>query len=368
MQLNDTATWTKFLTWIKQQQSQPEPLLLIHDVDPDGVSSGKILLEALQKIGISISQRLPGNERNNLFNESTLKIIKENNITTILTTDINLFSSGYLQKQEELKGITFIVFDHHEAPLNVPPSILYFHPLPTFGFPDSGQYCTSKLVYDLLSNLVDLHELDWVASIGIIADANYKTWHELVDQTLQKLELPITKNPFDSKLARVGTYLSYALITNEKAAREAIEIYFNSSSYQQALEGLEKFSGVEKEFNKWMHNWAQHAEYHHDVIFVHLKSKYKINSIFSSKLSFKDPSTTYVVYSPNHKDKDILNFSLRRQDGKIDISKILKTMVLQIPGMTGGGHKQASGAQCQRQDFPKFKELFLQLHQAQTKV
>ena len=43
-------------------------------------------------------------------------------------------------------------------------------------------------------------------------------------------------------------------------------------------------------------------------------------------------------------------------------------MVLQIPGMTGGGHKQASGAQCQRQDFPKFKELFLQLHQAQTKV
>ncbi|HIH12197.1 TPA: hypothetical protein HA242_00575, partial [Candidatus Woesearchaeota archaeon] len=68
MQLLDTATWTKFLTWVKHQQAHPGPLLLIHDVDPDGVSSGKILLEALQKIGISISQRLPGNERNNLFN------------------------------------------------------------------------------------------------------------------------------------------------------------------------------------------------------------------------------------------------------------------------------------------------------------
>ena len=59
----------------------------------------------------------------------------------------------------------------------------------------------------------------------------------------------------------------------------------------------------------------------------------------------------------------MLNFSLRRQDGNVNLSLIVKEMALGIPEMTGGGHKQASGASCRTKDLDKFKALLVELHE-----
>lgn len=359
-EIKDTESFEKFKEWLNNNGKSK--IALIHDVDGDGISSGKILIEGLRKLDIKVQYRFAGFDRNEVFNDFITDFTDRNNVDTIIITDISLFATNFMDKQNELENKKIIVFDHHEKPEDVPKNVIYFHPTLTFNFDNPSQYCASKLIYDILNKLTDLSELNWVASIGIVADMNYKTWKKFVDQTLQSLNLPVPDSPFDSELQRVGTLLYYALAMEKEDSQKAIKIYFAAHSYQEALTELQSYSVVEEEVNRLTDNWEQNSEKFGAVIFVRIDSKYKINSMVSSKISFQFPNKTFLFYSPAKTHPDKIGFSLRRQDGKINLPKILHQMEKQIPEMSGGGHIQASGAKCNLKDLEKFKKLFVRLH------
>ncbi|MEK6951123.1 MAG: hypothetical protein AABX13_05360 [Nanoarchaeota archaeon] len=380
--IKDTAAFQRFIEFLQQQKVKKENLLLIHDVDGDGLSSGRILQEGLQQLGVKVRYRFAAYDRTKLFGDFVLEFIQKRRIAAIFTTDLNLLATNYPAQKQLLQNKTFIVFDHHEAPLEVDPNIIYFHPLRTYGYPDPSQYCTTKLVYDLLSEFADLSELDWVAAIGIVSDSTYKTWKESVDATLKKLGLPVPEDPFNSRLQRVGNLLYYGLAMGKEAADKAIKTFFNAKSYQEALDGLQPYAVVEEEVNTLMKNWREYVEGRKegkeqekqdqviadDVIFIKIESKYKINSLLSSRISYQYPHKTIVVGAPSresggNKEEDEFTFSLRRQDGKVNLPAILKELSRQLPGAVGGGHIPASGAKCKKQDYEQFKALFRKLHE-----
>ena len=363
--IKDKETFSRFTQFLQEQKAKKQGLLLIHDADGDGISSAKILQAGLKQLGIKAKYHFAAFDRNKLFGDFLLKFIEQRKIAAIFTTDLNLLATNYVQQKEALKGKTFIVFDHHELQQNLDKNVLYFHPALTYGFEDPSQYCTTKLVYDIMSEFADLTELDWVASIGLVADSTYRTWKDFVDNTTQKLGLPIPKNPFDSELQKVGSLLAYGLAMDKESAEKAIKTYFTAKSYTEAGKGLQQFEIVGDEIQHYVKHWSDFAEKHDDVIFIKIESQYKINSLVSSRISVEHPHTTIIVGSPNRsteeKEEKFFSFSLRRQDKNVNLPKLLKEIATQLPGCLGGGHIPAAGAKCRLEDYEKFKALFLKL-------
>ncbi len=390
--VHDKQSFSRWESWIKERQKTPpsitpHPILLIHDADGDGICSGKILKEGLEKLGIPVTFRFAAFDRTGLFGPFLLDFISKRQIQSILVTDINLLHTNYPQHREALGDKTIIVFDHHEIPplSALPRTMIYIHPATMFGFPAPSQYCSSKLVYDVLSQSTgaDLSSLNWAASIGIVSDASYTTWKQFVDSTLEELGMGIPSSPYDSELQRVGTLLYYGLAMERKEAQKAVHTMFAAKSYEQALQKLEKYAIVGGEVDHYLAHWKEFAEFHGDIVFIVLKSKYKINSLVSSKLSFQYPEKTFVVASPSKQEEGpkhsergeksgaeersgtrerFMNMSLRRQDNTVDLPALLKEISSRIEGFTGGGHIPAAGARCRLEDYASVKELLVKLH------
>src|SRR3989338_4033466 len=98
--IQDQQTFNRLSTLIDQLKIQKQNILLIHDVDGDGLSSGKILVEGLQNLGVKIKFRFAAYDRTNLFGDFLLEFIQKNNITTIFTTDIGIYSTNFKDKKE----------------------------------------------------------------------------------------------------------------------------------------------------------------------------------------------------------------------------------------------------------------------------
>ncbi len=366
----ENATIAQLQSWIKSQQKNPErKILVIHDADGDGISAAKILTEGLQKLGIQVHFRFAAFERTNVFGDFLLNFISSRKVETVFTCDINLFATNFKMQVEKLQGKQFIVFDHHETPQQVaqgiPENVLYIHPMLTFNYPDPSRYCTSKLVYDVLGKFTDVSSLDWVASIGIVADVGYPAWKEFVDGTLIRLHLDVSKAPFDTELQKVGTRLYYGLAMERDDQQKAIGVYLKAKTYQEALQKLQGFEVVGGEIEEYTKNWRKYAEEEEDTIYIRIEPKYKIGSMISSQISFQLPSKTIILVCPSRTDKGLLTFSLRRQDGKVNLPQVLHAMEKEILGMVGGGHIQASGAKCKVEDYETFKKTFQRLALAQ---
>ncbi len=385
--VHDKQSFSRWKSWVKERQETPHPILLIHDADGDGICSGKILKEGLEKLGIPVIFRFAAFDRTGLFGPFLLDFISKRHIQSILVTDINLLHTNYPQHREALGDKTIIVFDHHETPPlpALPRNMIYIHPATMFGFPAPSQYCSSKLVYDVLSQSTgaDLSSLNWAASIGIVSDASYNTWKRFVDSTLQELDMEIPSSPYDSELQQAGTLLYYGLAMEREEAQRAVNVMFNAKHYREALKKLGKFSVVGEEIEHYLAHWKEFAEFHDDIVFIVLESKYKINSLVSSKLSYQEPHQTFVVASPSKQEEDskhsergeksgakgrsgkrerFMNMSLRRQDNTVNLPALLKDISSRIEGFTGGGHVPAAGARCRLEDYASMKELLVKLH------
>ncbi len=398
IKVQDTEVFSLWDSWLKEQRKNPGNVLLIHDADGDGICAGKLLKEGLGKQGIKVKFRFAAFDRTGLFSPFLMDFIEKHGIQSIVTADINFLHTNYRKHQELLQDKTIIVFDHHETPSRsgVPGNMIYIHPATMFGFPAPSQYCTSKLVYDILSLGTDMSDLNWAASIGIVSDAAYSTWKDFVDGTLHELGMALPASPYDSELQRIGTLLYYGLAMERKEAQKAVNALFAARNYKEAIQKLEKYAVVGDEVEDYLTRWEEFAEFHGDIVFIVLESKYKINSLISSKLSFQEQGKTFVVASPSRregkksqesgeekhsgeegqkqaaekknveekssKEERFMNMSLRRQDNKVNLPALLQEISSQVEGFVGGGHIPAAGARCKLEDYQRVKDLLVKQH------
>ena len=109
--INDTETFNRFKELIDKLKTGKDKILLIHDADGDGLSSGKILIESMQKLGIKIKFRFAAYDRTNLFGDFLLEFIDKNRITTIFTTDVGIYSTNFKDKKEGERAFTLWLFN-----------------------------------------------------------------------------------------------------------------------------------------------------------------------------------------------------------------------------------------------------------------
>ena len=93
------------------------------------------------------------------------------------------------------------------------------------------------------------------------------------------------------------------------------------------------------------------------MILLKIKSKFKISSIISTKLSMKNPHKTIIVLQESGKGKIFM--SARRQDYKVSVNDLLERCTRNIKNSSAGGHIPAAGASVPNKSYLIFKQNLL---------
>lgn len=103
---------------LKQKMAAGKRIRIVGDYDIDGVCSTYILYTALRRLGAEADYAIPDRIKDGYgINESIIREAHEDGIDTILTCDNGISAFSQISLAKEF-GMTVIVTDHHEVPLD----------------------------------------------------------------------------------------------------------------------------------------------------------------------------------------------------------------------------------------------------------
>lgn len=344
--------------------SQKDKIALVHDLDPDGISSGVITAHAVQflrgkKIDLRIHQK-PGEIA---LTEKTIKLLLQKKITKLITTD-KAVEQDLLLLKKAAQICDILIIDHHKIySTELPSNVLLMKPQILLSPLDPSRYCTAKLAYDLWSRHVNLSPIAWKACPGIIGDIAYVQWKSFVDEQLKKINGKITKDPFHNIFGKMAEMFSQTECYDYRKVGIIFNTLWKAKNPNDVLKSnLKKYSTiVQKEIDYYMRHAKKLAVFYpkKQLIIYEIKPKYNIKSNLSTVLSMIYPNSTLILASLD-KQKKNYTLSLRRQDQKIKMNELIEKALIGLQG-SGGGHIPAAGGRVARKDFEKFKENVLKL-------
>ena len=347
--------------------SKDDRVAVIHDADADGICSGVIAakaIEILRKKPVDLIYTLQRSEIE--ISYKILQMLNANNINKLIITD-----AAVDQNPEAFKKIEdfaeIIVIDHHKILEDLNPDKTVFIKSQMIRPDiDGSQYPASKLIYDLISDVVNIKHLEWIAAIGVISDASYKTWKEFVDRVLEKYNFEFKDNIFETEFGKIVSLVSYSESLKDQNA--CFQSIYNSADPKELKRKIESYEVVEHEITYWVDNHKDFAEFIPDIdlIIYELSPKYNLKSIIINKLSFELYPNKTVIGISKHGER--VTVSARRQDFKVPVNDLLADAIKDLPSSTAGGHIPAAGASFRKKDLKRFKDNIKQLLKTKYKV
>ena len=124
---------------LNEAKERKEKTILYGDYDTDGILGTSIFLSALKEFGLEASYFIPSRYSDGYgLNMENAKRIAAANYALVILIDNGvscLEPVGYLKE----RGIDTLIFDHHEFPEALPPSLALVHPL-TIGVGEKGGF------------------------------------------------------------------------------------------------------------------------------------------------------------------------------------------------------------------------------------
>lgn len=338
-------------------------IALIFDSDADGISAAVIIAKVLKKfykkdIGLAIS----ASHGVEFIGSELINKLKENRISVLISTDLAL--DKHLEHLDNILDFAkILVIDHHTSHKQFyRENILVLKPQLLQSKLDSSQYCTSKWVYDLFSQFLDIQDLDWLAATGLIADSGYQSWRSFVKKVLKKYRLKIKKDPFKTSLGKICDDIAYAEIYRKDNANKIFFKLYRISSLKAYLKKPIKVTKEPfKEILFYEKNSSKFAEHHGNLILFHIAPKLRIGSVLSTRLSTKFYKKKTLVIVQDLRNYPLLLISARRNDFKVPVNELLEKAARGLQHSSAGGHIPASGARIQKEDYGLFKQRLLKL-------
>ncbi|MCK4670781.1 MAG: DHH family phosphoesterase [Nanoarchaeota archaeon] len=352
----------RFVDFIKAL-SPEDNIAIYHDTDPDGICAATLMFNALEKLGLKTAILEGFDHGDPDMVEDVLMKVKESDINVIVFLD--LLADRHPDKIKEVeKHANIILIDHHpiendvasEKTIFIKPQIFVEGIIPS-------RYCTTKLVYDLMSRLVDLSDLDWLCGIGIIADFAFDAWEDYLDGLYQKYNVDKKKMHIDSKFGAIAKLIVAAnTISFEEAEKAALKV-IESRTMDEAIENLKGYNKIEDEIQKFLDNSKECTEEFPDknMAIIHIKSQYYINSIIATRISLNLPEKIFFVVQADKSDPERLAVSGRCQSKRVHLGKIMHDAVKGFEEASGGGHAPAAGANFKKEDYKEFKKRILEM-------
>lgn len=321
---------------------EKEKLAVIHDSDPDGVCAAAITVIALRRMGLRPSIILPTDPYTIKTEGMHSKKYKH---AIFLDMSPDLYKAD-LQKLRNMER-RFLIFDHHLVWKINARNIFYINPRVT----QKDLYIpTSYLVYRFFSRYVNLADVEWIATIGTIADYGIKDTKDLLDKYLKRREY---ENVWRSKYGLFAIVLNASIAINgaEKSLNELLRTkgyrqFRKNRFFKSAIKQFgREFRKGEKEMMKRMENFPKIGL---RMSFVSPKYR-RISSALATKWGMMKKNSVLVILERSGEVYKIHG----RSSSKISIGKIFQKLGI------GGGHHASGGANIKVKDLQKFKKMLI---------
>lgn len=348
---------TSFLKTIKQK----DKVAIIHGHDGDSICSAAIFHKLFEKLGVKAE--LVISELNSSLLESSLKKIKIIKPTHIVIVDIPDVGVNILTELRNLSKV--MIVDHHIPKGYV--KIIYVNPRV---YDRSVYLPATYLSYKIFEKFFDPKEISWIAGIGTLADMGMKNCEDLFEKIKKNYpELvgqnkPVDEELFDNsllgKLAKVVE--SAEMVNNKEGSVFALGNLVKSKDYEEILENkkaLSYFNLTEMEFKKTVGDFNKNKKTINDILVYGVKSKLKLKSPIATYLQRFFDDKILLIYQ---RENETISISLREgKKMKVDLAKLARESVRNIPKSSGGGHPQAAGIRMPAKYLKKFLDSLKEL-------
>lgn len=327
-------------------------LFIVYHFDVDGFCSAALFYHALKEkckfVFVPCPPALPS------FASELKKDIELESPDALVFVDIQVNP-----RADEFGGmdIKTLVMDHHEPPADFSSeSVIHVNT----HFFSKKYYPASKLVYDYFekAGYNNVKKYKWLAGVGTVSDKGGEEWKEFIDEIYN--EHPSLKREkglygFESELGEIGKRLTSAITYYGRTRADTVmDIIAGTESPDELLESKELKvlnDRIQAKVMKAVKHFKEKSESHGTVVFCKSADK-QLKSITATILSMEEPDNVFVIYSIN---KSYVFFSMRHSSSRINLSKMLKRISNEIPGMKAGGHAGATGGVLKKKFFEKFK-------------
>ena len=258
---------------------------------------------------------------------------------------------------EEVREINLPIvwIDHHEIENNeIPNFVNYYNPL--FNKKKSNEPVTA-LCYQIANKKEDR----WIAVIGCIADKFVPKFYSEFRKEFPELTID-SKDAFEiyynSKIGEIATMFSFALMDRTTNVINMMRLLIKIKSPYDVLEENSKTSSMHKRSNELYSKYKglikkakEEIKNSGKLFFFKYGGDISMSADLANRLAYLFPDKVIVVAKISDYKAGL---SIR---GKNIRDKVIKS-IEDLEGATGGGHKDAAGAQMRVEYLDKFeKEL-----------
>ncbi len=345
----------KFKEYIKNIKKEDKIAVLYHAHCADGLSSCIILNKSLERI---LKRKIDYNIHYTYFEitDDIIKFFKKNKINKVIFVDLSIYINENMIREAE-KYVDLLIIDHHEYINDINnEKTTFIHSTFINNNIKSSAYPASKLVYDIFSDLTDITDLDWLASLGLISDMGYEQWKDFVNKTIKKYKAKQNDKIFLSDFGISSVNISTSKRFSDNI-EDVFQIVYNAKSYNDIMENktLLKYKKMANdEIKYWIDN-SNKSEKYKNMIIYEIKPKYAIGSTLSTILSREYFKENTIIIICDLEDGS-LKLNARDQNNKIRMNDLLQKAIENIPNSNAGGHAPASGGKIPKEYLELFKK------------
>jgi len=333
----------KQISEIREHLENAQRPIFFFDNDQDGLCSFLLLQRYLGR-----GKGVPVKSFPELIPDYFRKIT-ELNADYVFILDKPVVSQEFFKMAREI-NIPIVWIDHHPTQQKIPKFVNYY----------LGEEPVTALCYEITQRKEDL----WLAVIGCISDKFFPSFYSEFKKKYPDLSVD-TKNAFDvfykSKIGRITRILGFSLKDRITNVINMLRFLIKAKTPYEILEESnetylmhKRFEHIDKKYQKLMQKAKENVKKSDKILFFQYSGDLSISSDLANELSYIFPKKTIVViYVAGIK----ANISIR---GK-DVGKLISKAVKGLKEASGGGHKEAVGAQVRVEDLEKFKENFEKL-------
>ena len=319
----DAAAFASFV----RETDRAARVVILHDSDADGVTSGVVLQRTLDRLGFTDVERVIPNRERDAWTGANRAVVAAHDPQALFVLDLGV------RGEPLLAGVRTCFVDHHR-PSAIPPdavviSAYTWEPIPN----------TSLIVYELCAALTEAGDLDWIAAIGALSDLGERAPFAL----LQKVKKRYTMKDLKEATALINAARRASEYQPELAARALLD--HPSPRELVTSDRIEPLRAAREEVNREMAIAKMAApKFSGNVALVRVRSRCQVHPLIAHIWRSRLPKYIVIVANDGYLPGRV-NFSMRSAAG-IDLIEFL-----QANGLEARGHDQATGGSLPEDEF-----------------
>jgi single-stranded DNA-specific DHH superfamily exonuclease len=320
-----------------------DKIALLSHVDLDGVASAKVVNEVVDADVV----RLINYEE---LNNNLISDFKKRKIKTLILTDLAMDDMEFIRKAGKEFNVLWI--DHHKIPEDVnSDKVVYLNP------GGKNDFCAAYVCYYLFSRMQNIESYDWLIACACLSDFTVYKNRAWMERIFKKYGDETEIKPMSLEnggLQDLKRTLEFAIIyfKTNKNLKKILDLIGKNIGSAKVLERYA--DEVRDEIAEVVGRFDKERKEINGRLVLEFTPKFEIASLASSTISMKYPDKAVILIRPIN--EKLFAMSMRRQDLKEDMDKLIKRILSGLENSGGGGHIQAAGGHFLKKDLEIVRE------------